>query len=151
MKSSKLLFSLPLIISSTVWSATTLEENLSFGNIAIASNASVSQIIVSRNGSTSSTNTVFIIEPGTPGRITFSDYAPGTRFYISAQIPSPQTGSIGTTEQFTLTAIDIVSSIDIEASGGATLTFGGTLETSGNGGAYVDTVYTTGVNILINF
>lgn len=139
-----------IIPSFSVLSDIALIENLSFGKIAITDNSVQSQIIVDRFGATSTTNNAWIVVPGHAAEILLSNYPPGLRFYLSANIPSPTTSSIAPT-QFTLMSVDMAPSIDIQTSGTATIKIGGVMQSSGNSINYVDTTYSSIIDVTINY
>lgn len=110
----------------------TIDNPLSFGEIAIASNASVSTVSVSRSGAVLSTNRIYIIRPGTPGVFTLSNFPPYTIANLSVDLPAYSAMMYPNTAQFTMTAVDIPSSINLNAAGSAQFKMGGTLSTSGD-------------------
>lgn len=108
------------------------DQPLHFGEIAITSNASVSTVSISRNGAQQITNHIFLIKPGSPGVFTLSDFAPYTTVNLSVELPATSSMAYPQTAQFTVTAVDIPSSVNLGPSGSTQFKMGGTLSTSGN-------------------
>lgn len=110
----------------------TIDNPLSFGEIAVTSNASVSTVSISRSGSALSTNKIYIIRPGSPGVFTLSNYPPYTIANLTVDLPAYSAMMYPNTAQFTMTAVDIPSSVNMNAAGSAQFKMGGTLSTSGD-------------------
>ena len=119
-------------LSTPVVAEFSIDNPLSFGEIAIVSNASVSTVSISRNGAALSTNRIYIIRPGSPGVFTLSNFPPFTVATLSIDLPAYSAMSYPNTAQFTMTAVDMPSSINMNAAGSAQFKMGGTLSTSGN-------------------
>lgn len=114
----------------------TVTQQLSFGKIAITSNASVSTTTVRRNGSQQSTNKILVVQSGEPAILQLSNFPIYTTMNLSANTPVSSAMGYGGTEQFTITALDMPASVKTDLAGQATLIIGGTLATSGLGGVY---------------
>jgi len=130
MKHIKILFLLGLSIPATA--EFSIDSPLNFGEIAITSNATVSTLSISRNGNTVSNNYIYIIHPGSPGVYTLYNLPPFTVANLSVDLPAQSAMNYPNTAQFTMTAVDIPSSISMSAAGSAQFKIGGTLSTSGN-------------------
>lgn len=109
-----------------------IDSPINFGEIAIRNNTSVSTLTIHRNGAFQSTNHIFIIEPGSPGVFTLNGLPPFTNVNLTADLPVSSTSPIPDTAQFTITAVDMPSSINMGPTGSAQFKVGGTLSTSGN-------------------
>jgi hypothetical protein len=109
-----------------------IDSPLSFGEIAITSNNTVSTLSVSRGGAALSTGSIYIIHPGSPGVFTFSGIAPFTVASLSVDLPAFSTMGYPNTAQFEMSSVDIPSSINLGPTGSAQFKMGGTMRTSGN-------------------
>jgi Domain of unknown function (DUF4402) len=130
-----------------------IDNPLTFGEIAIRSNASVSTVTVYRNGAYKSTNHIFILKPGSPGVFTLTGLTPFANLNISADLPATSAMPFPNTAQFSITAVDMPSSLNTGANGTAQFTLGGTLSTSGNPAQnyYSGAAYTVYLNINLNY
>lgn len=127
-------------------------EPLHFGKIAITSNSSVSTTTVRRNGSQLSTNKILIVQQGAPAILQLSNFPIYTTITLSAITPVSSGMPYSGSEQFTLTALDMPATIQVDGLGEATLLIGGTLATSGLGGMYYnDAVYHIYVDIEFSY
>ncbi|MEH6711191.1 MAG: DUF4402 domain-containing protein [Paraglaciecola polaris] len=138
-------------LCSTVEAEVIVDEPLSFGTFAIINNSSVSTISISTNDRASRTRDIQILYIGQAARLRLVNYPPFTRLFISPVLPQQSTVFVGTTEQFTLSQVDMPDSIITDSLGEASLRVGGTLETSGNGGSYIDTTYNLTLMLTINY
>lgn len=109
-----------------------VDTPLSFGEIVVRNNNSVSTVTVQRNGALQSTNHILIIKPGTPGVFTISGLPPYTTINLSVDLPASSSMNFPQTAQFTITAVDIPSAVNLGPSGSAQFKLGATLSTSGN-------------------
>jgi len=116
----------------------TREVDLHFGELAITSNASVSSTTIRRNGTTSNTGTIFVIANGTPGEYTISGATPFVALNLSITLPVDSSAAFSGTEQLRLSAVDMPSVVTPNSNGEVTFKIGGTLQTSGNGGTYLN-------------
>ncbi len=130
-----------------------IDRPLDFGEIAVRSNTLVSTVSVYRNGSTQSTNHIFIIKPGSPGAFTLTDFPPYTTVNLSVDLPATSSMAYPQTAQFSLTSVDIPSAINLGANGRGQFTLGGTLSTSGNpaNNYYSGASYTIYLNINLDY
>jgi hypothetical protein len=110
----------------------TVDNDLSFGEIAVRNNNAVSTVTVYRNGAQQSTNQIFTLKPGSPGVYTLSGMPPYTQINLSVDLPASSSMAYPQTAQFSITAVDIPSSIDTGSQGSAQFKMGATLSTSGN-------------------
>jgi hypothetical protein len=109
-----------------------VDTPLSFGEIVVRSNNSVSAVTVHRNGAFQSTNHILIIKPGTPGVFTLNGLPPYTSINLSVDLPASSSMNFPQTAQFTITAVDIPSAVNLGPSGSTQFKMGATLSTSGN-------------------
>lgn len=116
----------------------TREVDLYFGELAITSNASVSSTTIRRNGTTSNTGTIFVIAVGNPGEYTISGATPFVALNLSIPLPVDSSATFPGTQQLRLSAVDMPSVVTPNTSGEVTFKIGGTLQTSGNGGTYLN-------------
>ncbi len=121
-----------LTFSAPVMADLTVDSPLNFGEIAILSNNSVSTVTVQRNGAFQSTNQILIIKAGTPGVFTISGLPPYTTVNLSVDLPASSAMNFPQTAQFTITAVDIPSAVNLGTTGSAQFKMGATLSTSGN-------------------
>jgi hypothetical protein len=133
--------------------AITSVSDLSFGTIAVLKNDGVSEIRISTTNQTFLTNHIRVLVPGQRAEYLISGYPAFTQLFTSANITNTETFSPApSSEQFTLSALDVVPSVTTDASGNATIFVGGTLQTSGTGsGQYYDTDYTVFFELTVNF
>lgn len=113
-----------------------VEQPLDFGKIAISSNSSVSTTTIRRNGTQSSTNKIFIVDPGQPAMLTLSNFPIYVTLNVSANTPVSSAMMYPGTEQFTVTSLDAPAQVKMDSSGMGSVLIGGTLATSGLGGIY---------------
>lgn len=128
-------------------------RSLSFGSIAVISNDTQEFVRVSHSGTVSTSTHVMVVSPPTTGEFILSNFPANQRLNISGQALLPSSTSVQySSEQFSLTDVDVPSVIFSDASGSALLPVGGTLSTSGSGNnAYIDTDYTIRYQITINY
>ena len=129
---SKAILLLLLLPSLTVLADFNIDSPLSFGEIAILHNNSVSTTSITRLGSQSSTNQIYIIRSGTPGVFTLSGLPTFTTLNLSVDLPAYSAMAYPGTAQFQITAVDIPSSVMTGSTGSALFRMGATLSTSGN-------------------
>ncbi|WP_164078288.1 DUF4402 domain-containing protein [Alteromonas facilis] len=135
-----------------VVAALIVDSPLNFGRIAITNNSVVSSLQMTRNGQTTATNNIYVLEIGTPGVYTVTELPPYSLLTLTADTPAFSGSTIPGTEQFTLTAVDIPASVPVNVSGTAQFSVGGVLETSGNGGSYIGpATYEITVNINLTY
>lgn len=127
------------------------DNELSFGLLAIPKNNNISSVIVTRSGRTSSTGSIFILEPGTPGEHTITGLAPYTYVNLSVSTPvEPIDTYSGPTLR--ITAIEMQSAGNANANGELSFFMGATLSTSGDGNAYLSgATYNFRIPIEITF
>jgi hypothetical protein len=111
----------------------TIDTPLHFGEIAIRNNNSVSTVSILRDGTQQSTNQIYIVKPGSPGVFTLSNYPPYTNINLSVDLPATSNMSYPQTAQFSITSVDLPSSINTGSLGIAQFKMGAILSTSGNG------------------
>ena len=131
MKRQALAFSL-FTLSTPLAADLNIDTPLSFGEIVVRSNASASTVTVYRNGAFQSTNQVVIIKPGNPGVFTINGLPPYTTINLSVDLPASSSMNFPQTAQFTITAVDIPSTVNLGATGSTQFKMGATLTTSGN-------------------
>lgn len=131
MNKQNLIFLL-LLIAVPVTADFTVDNPLNFGEIAVSRNDVVSTTQISRNGTQVSNNRIYILSAGSPGVFTFSGLPPFTNVNLSVDLPASSAMAYPGTAQFTITAVDIASSINMGSTGSAQFKMGGTLSTSGN-------------------
>lgn len=128
-------------------------RSLSFGSIAIISNNSQEFVRISHTGNVSTSTHVMVVTPPITGEFILSNFPANQRLSISGQAILPSSiSSQYSSEQFSLTDVDVPSAIFSDTSGSAILPIGGTLSTSGSGSnSYIDTDYTIRYQISINY
>ncbi|GAC35489.1 DUF4402 domain-containing protein [Paraglaciecola polaris] len=127
------------------------EENLDFGKFSIVNNADVSTLTVTRHGQAFSSNSLRIITTGEPASVRFFNYPPYTTLYLSAITPVTGQVQSGISAEFILIDLDIPASITTDSAGEASLTLGGTIESSGTGQSYLDTDFIFDIRFTINY
>lgn len=128
-----------------------IEEPLSFGTIIIRDNTIPGSVTVPAYGHPSSSGGVLILKPGSPAELIFNDYPPYMELTVTPMLPVETSVVTGDTEQFTLGNIDLPKSIITDSKGVAKVKMGGTLETSGAGGNYLNTDYKAVFYLDINY
>lgn len=123
----------------------TIDNPLNFGEIAISRNDVVSTTSIARNGTQISNNRIYILRAGSPGVFTFSGLPPFTNVNLSVDLPASSAMAYPGTAQFSITAVDLASAINMGPTGSAQFRMGGTLSTSGNPAQN----YYSGVDYLI--
>ena len=109
-----------------------VDTPLSFGEIVVRSNNTVSTITMQRSGAFTSTNHILTVKPGTPGVFTINGLAPYTTVNLTVDLPASSSMNYPQTAQFTITAVDIPSTVNLGPSGSTQFKMGATLSTSGN-------------------
>ncbi|MBU3016729.1 DUF4402 domain-containing protein [Paraglaciecola agarilytica] len=140
-----------ILTSLHCYSEVITEENLSFGVFAIKNNSSISELSVSANGRTSTTNSIRVLRGGQAAQIRLVNYPLYTRLFISAILPQSSTVFAGMTEQFSINHVDMPETVITNYLGEAIFPLGATIETSGNGGAYLDTTYNFRLMLTVNY
>jgi hypothetical protein len=136
----------------TALSNVLVSQPLNFGKIAITSNATASTTSLRRNGSQTSTNKILIVEKGMPAILQLSNFPIYATISLSAVTPVSSSMPYAGSEQFTITALDMPASLNVNGLGEATLQVGGTLATSGLGGGYYnDAVYHIYIDIEFSY
>jgi hypothetical protein len=125
------------LLSTKAGAALLTDNAFSFGKIAITKNASVSTVQMSRSGRAATTGNIYILEIGQPGGYTLTELPPFAIVSMSAVLPAFSFSTIPGTQQFTVSALDIPSTLNADASGNAQFKVGGVLQTSGLGGRYI--------------
>lgn len=150
----KTILALALVLVSAPLAADfIIDSPLNFGEIAIRSNNTVSTLTVYRNGAYISTNHIFILKPGAPGVFTLTGLTPYANINLSADLPASSAMPFPNTAQFTLTAVDMPTTINTGTHGTAQFKVGGTLSTSGNPAQnyYSGAAYTVYLNINLSY
>lgn len=141
-----------LLFCSSATADLVVDAPLSFGEIAIRNNNSVSTVSINRNGNQISTNQIYIVKPGTPGVYTITGLSPYTQVNLSVDLPAYSNESYPNTAQFQFTAVDMPNSLNLGPSGSAQFRMGGTLSTSGNSRNYYSGAkYTIYLNLNIDY
>jgi hypothetical protein len=109
-----------------------VESPLDFGDIAVRSNTSVSTVRLERSGAQTSTNDIIIVKPGSPAVFTLANMPGYTTINLTADIPAVSRVAYPNAAQFSITAIDLPSSINTGPTGTVQFKMGGTLSTSGD-------------------
>jgi len=125
---------------------------LNFGTVAITANDIVSSTRIRPNGEQTSTNRMWIIAPGAPGVYTISGLAPFTTVSLVVDIPETSAELYPDTAQFTVSAVELPTTVKMDASGQSQFTMGATLETSGNVyESYYNALYRIFLNITLTY
>lgn len=142
-----------LVLSAPLAAEFTTDVPLSFGEIAVRNNNSVSTLTIMRNGSQYSTNQILILKNGSPGVFSLSGFPPYTIIQFSMDLPAYSAMLYPNTAQFQMTAIDMQSSINLGPTGSGQFKMGGTLSTSGNPAQnyYSGASYTIYLNLNIDY
>lgn len=151
---TKYLLLLLLVTISTASAAElTTETPLNFGKIAIRNNNSISTVSISRTGAPQSTGAIYILTPGTPGVYTLSGLPTYINVNLSVDLPATSAMNYPNTAQFSMTAVDHPSAINMGPTGTAQFKMGGTLSTSGNGtkNYYSGAEYVVYVNLNLDY
>ncbi|GAB2915779.1 DUF4402 domain-containing protein [Rheinheimera gaetbuli] len=109
-----------------------IDSPLSFGEIAILNNNTVSTTTITRQGAQISTNQIYIIRSGTPGVYTLSGLPLFTNVSLSVDLPAYSAMPYPGTAQFQINAVDIPNTLNTGNTGTAQFRMGATLSTSGN-------------------
>ncbi|HEY7885068.1 MAG TPA: DUF4402 domain-containing protein [Cellvibrionaceae bacterium] len=120
------------VFSANARADLSIDSPLSFGEITVRNNNSVSSTTITRAGAQSSTGQILVIKPGTPGVYTLSGLPAYTNVNLSLDIPVSSSMSYADTAQFTITAIDLADTVRTDGNGTVQFRMGGTLSTSGN-------------------
>jgi hypothetical protein len=142
-----------LVLSAPLAAEFTIDTPLSFGEVAVRNNNSVSTLTIMRDGSQYSTNQIMILKNGSPGVFSFGGFPPYTTIKLSVDLPAYSAMTYPNTAQFQMTAIDMPSSINLGPTGSGQFKMGGTLSTSGNPAQnyYSGASYTIYLNLNIDY
>jgi hypothetical protein len=141
-----------VVFSLKVPAALLIDNDLSFGKIAVTNNNIVSSVQVSRNGASAAMGNIYILEIGKPGVYTLTEFPPFALVSLSAALPAFSSSTIPGTQQFTLSSVDMPDTINVGADGSAQFKIGGVLQTSGVGGTYISpATYQIDLNIDITY
>lgn len=144
---------LTVLCCSSATAELLIDTPLHFGEIAIRHNNSVSTVSINRNGNQISTNQIYIIKPGTAGAYTLTGLPPYAVVNLSVDLPAFSQAMYPNTAQFEISAVDIPTSVRLDATGSAQFRMGGTLSTSGNSlnNYYSGANYTIYLNVNIDY
>lgn len=152
--SKKLILLASLTLPVQSWGADiNIDIPLSFGDIAIRNNTTVSTVSIARSGTQLSTGQIYILKSGTPGTFTLSGLSPYINVNLSVDLPAVSAMPYPNTAQFSMTAIDIPAVINMGPTGTAQVKIGGTLSTSGNPAQqyYSGANYTIYLNLNLDY
>lgn len=125
---------------------------LSFGKIVVAGNVQKSSLTVSKNYTSSSTNSIYVITPGQPAEVLVENIGANVALNVSVTVLSDFSHDLAVpTGALSLASLDYLPVVTTNAYGQAVMRIGGVLETSGDGSSYVDGNYSATVEIMINF
>lgn len=130
-----------------------IDTPLSFGEISIRGNDSVSTVSITRNGIQKSTNQIYVLKAGSPGVFTISGLPAYTTVHLSVDLPAASVMMYPGTAQFEMTAVDMPSSVNLGPTGSTQFKIGGTLQTSGNPAEnyYSGATYTIYLNLNLDY
>jgi hypothetical protein len=130
------------LFSSPASAAPDIEELsfLSFGTLAVPDNSSVSTYTFSRSGRPTIEGSVIVISPGSTGRLRLTGFPQNVGIEIDADLAALTAGGTGVPEPLMVISYDF-GEVRSNAEGSVDVVFGGTWETSGNGGTYEDALY----------
>jgi hypothetical protein len=126
-----------IIITNEIHAAFLIDNDFSFGKIAVTDNSSVSSVQLLRSGRATATGSIYILEIGQPGVYTLTELPPFAVVSVSTNLPVFSFSTIPGTQQFSVSALDIPSTLNADATGTVQFKVGGVLQTSGVGGAYI--------------
>jgi len=126
---------------------------LDFGQIAITSNASVSELTMDHLGNLNFDEHIRIMSRGEPGIYLASGFAGNVQLFVTALVQNRvMNPGVVSGEFVSLTALDTPVSINTRPDGTAEIPVGGTIATSGSGSmAFADAVYVSNIQVTINF
>ncbi|MFC3031810.1 DUF4402 domain-containing protein [Pseudoalteromonas fenneropenaei] len=128
----------------------TIVQNLDFGEIALMRNHQKSELTVKTSGEIISSGAIYIFTPGHAAELLLQSSSPQTELQISALVTAPM-GSAFASNTFNLIDLNYPSSVVTDSSGMATITLGGTIQSSGNGVTYQDSHYQTSIAITVTY
>jgi hypothetical protein len=127
------------------------QQRLNFGTLAIASNASVSRFTYPRTGSNINIEGQFaLIASGSPGRYSFTGFPAYTVLSVSLNNTTLTALGGGFFEPLTVDNYDFAE-LTTDAQGEAELSLGARLNTTGNGGSYVDAPYSSSTVLRVDY
>ena len=140
------------VVCAKAHAALLVDNDLSFGKIAISNNNVVSSVQVSRDGKSAATGKIYILEIGKPGVYTLTEFPPYALVSLSADVPAFSSSTIPGTQQFTISSVDMPDTINVGGDGSVQFKVGGVLQTSGVGGTYLGpATYQIYLNIDITY
>lgn len=128
----------------------TLQQQFSFGTIAMRSNGAKERLVLNLNGTYSATANIIVIS--TPQRAEFlaTGFQPSTALSLSIQPIELSEDGQGTGKKFNVGFV-YSPNISTDPTGSVTIFIGGTLETSGDGTAYDDRQYAGTASLIVNY
>lgn len=128
-------------------------QDINLGTIVVTNNDTVGVLDLSEAGNMTISNHFRIISPGQPGIIELRDFAWSAEIHINAYIMQNTTLSgVISPEKFTMTQINVPSSIVTEGDGSAEIHFGAQISTSGSGSKrFADTTFTSQIKFAFQY
>lgn len=113
---------------------------LSFGSVAISDNNTKQTLRIGIDGRVSSDIGIIPVLPGTPGQFTLIGFPPHQSLTIEFDTLVLSAAGDGLGQTFTV-GFSYLPLVTTDANGEATINFGATLTTSGDGDPYLDSAY----------
>ncbi|MDR9499895.1 MAG: hypothetical protein RI556_12025 [Hydrogenovibrio sp.] len=141
------------LIAFAVNAEMTVEQHLSFGEVAIVDNSQPASLRVLLDGRTLADEGIVVIEPGHPGQYLFYDYPPNTNLSMTlSEGDTTATFSGGSSPgTFRMEPYLPFETYRTDQFGELTLVLPANLHLSGDGSAYLDGQYYRYFQIYINY
>jgi hypothetical protein len=128
----------------------TLQQQFSFGTIAMRSNGSKERLVLNLNGSYSATSNIIVITAPQRAEFLATGFQPSTALSLSIQPIELSEDGQGTGKKFSVGFV-YSPNISTDPTGSVTIFIGGTLETSGDGTPYDDRQYAGTASLIVNY
>ncbi|WP_046003489.1 DUF4402 domain-containing protein [Pseudoalteromonas rubra] len=148
-----LIYILSVLLSVPGYGAITLNSDLNFGKIIVASPHQIGSVTVSPTGATSSSGSIHVIQKGHPAELLLEDFPVGVYLNVTTYLLNDQLNhtSQSTAGHLGITALHHVDRVYTDRFGRARLVIGGTMQSQPLAHAYLDGNYQTTVSLEISY
>ncbi len=139
-----------VLASSASAQIITLQQQFSFGTIAMRSNNAKERLVLNLNGTYSETANILVISAPQRAEFLATGFQPSTALSLSIQPIELSEDGQGTGKKFNVGFV-YSPNISTDPTGSVTIFIGGTLETSGDGTPYDDRQYAGTASLIVNY
>lgn len=139
-----------LIASTASAQIITLQQQFSFGTIAMRSNSAQERLVLNLNGTYSETANILVISAPQRAEFLATGFQPSTALSLSILPIELSEDGQGTGKKFSVGFV-YSPNISTDPTGSVTIFIGGTLQTSGDGTPYDDRQYAGTASLMVNY